>query len=968
MPEEHTSLASSTLSASPHQQYQPHHQQPSILPVPPPARQASAPTGFYMSGEYPQMSGHPPDMGYHTHSGYYDPAYPPPGLYADPSLASGYPPPPISAHVLGQLYDAQQQPTGHLPPVSSSPPPTVPQYVPPPQHQMAPDPIHTQATQNQAHQASGWGWRPPPQFLPPHGPSYPGQAYGPPLRVPPIPNEAGSEGRSSARGSMSTPPGMMRRYEIGERGPGGMGGRDRRRRDRDEDRDGGEDEVISTIFVVGFPDDMTEREFQNIFTFAPGFEAATLKFPSGSRTREPTAALLAELSHLAVLRDSSRTRETSEEHQQQMAQHQAGLEEALAALQMAAGGTASTSTSTTPSGAISLTPAVPSAPTLGGIAAIPTRRQIIGFARFKTRADALQAREQLQGRKIDTLTGASLKAEMAKKNLHTKRATSGEELVGLLLRSGRLAGLVNGVGGDCAGSSRDALQGRDGSRGGMGGYREQQAMSAPSAKEAWDNWPLPPHMATPAHPPLQQPGGPDSGRTRQSTSEDQLLDRYPSSLPSPYLHAPGSAPGGPNSFPPGASTNRPPPSGVPFDPTAHPSYHPADLANPTSPPSSARSPIQPIRPSFSGPSHPVGDSKALLALAEEADELELEMELMTVGEEGTGDGGLEYRLRQAGRGSMGGGYGGFGYAMPGMGGGGRGEMLPTSPTGTSEALSDAGRSMGNPSDQNPPINTLYIGNLPAISPPTHPPNFLEESLRSLFARLPGFKRMSFRQKINGPMCFVEFEDVGYATLAIKENGLVKGGIRLSYSKNSLGQRGQSQPQGLGSSMFGGIAHNVAMAGMSPSPTTTTDPSNHRTDSVNSPSFSSLGLSSSRANDGTTLSPTAQPFMIPTPSLSSGSASNQATSPRSRYFGGSEPRSPGSNFAPGSIQSNIGGLPVPAPGGNGGAGSSAGSSAASPKWTPATVSWLSPGSAGNGYGGGDGFPSSLGGVASTWGSV
>jgi hypothetical protein len=28
--------------------------------------------------------------------------------------------------------------------------------------------------------------------------------------------------------------------------------------------------------------------------------------------------------------------------------------------------------------------------------------------------------------------------------------------------------------------------------------------------------------------------------------------------------------------------------------------------------------------------------------------------------------------------------------------------------------------------------------------------------------------MSFRQKINGPMCFVEFEDVGYATLAIKE--------------------------------------------------------------------------------------------------------------------------------------------------------------------------------------------------------
>lgn len=39
-------------------------------------------------------------------------------------------------------------------------------------------------------------------------------------------------------------------------------------------------EDISTIFVVGFPDDMQEREFQNMFIFSPGFEAATLKIPS----------------------------------------------------------------------------------------------------------------------------------------------------------------------------------------------------------------------------------------------------------------------------------------------------------------------------------------------------------------------------------------------------------------------------------------------------------------------------------------------------------------------------------------------------------------------------------------------------------------------------------------------------------------------------------------------------------------
>jgi hypothetical protein len=39
-------------------------------------------------------------------------------------------------------------------------------------------------------------------------------------------------------------------------------------------------EEISTLFVVGFPENMQEREFQNMFMFSPGFEAATLKVPS----------------------------------------------------------------------------------------------------------------------------------------------------------------------------------------------------------------------------------------------------------------------------------------------------------------------------------------------------------------------------------------------------------------------------------------------------------------------------------------------------------------------------------------------------------------------------------------------------------------------------------------------------------------------------------------------------------------
>lgn len=55
------------------------------------------------------------------------------------------------------------------------------------------------------------------------------------------------------------------------------------------------------------------------------------------------------------------------------------------------------------------------------IPTMPPRKQIIGFAKFKTRQEALEARDVLQGRRVDIEKGAVLKAEMAKKNLHTKR-------------------------------------------------------------------------------------------------------------------------------------------------------------------------------------------------------------------------------------------------------------------------------------------------------------------------------------------------------------------------------------------------------------------------------------------------------------------------------------------------------------------------------------------------------------------
>ena len=92
----------------------------------------------------------------------------------------------------------------------------------------------------------------------------------------------------------------------------------------------------------------------------------------------------------------------------------------------------------------------------------------------------------------------------------------------------------------------------------------------------------------------------------------------------------------------------------------------------------------------------------------------------------------------------------------------------------------------NPADQNPPCNTLYVGNLPIDTS--------EDELKAIFSKQRGYKRLCFRTKHNGPMCFVEFEDVSFATKALNElyghtlHNSVKGGIRLSFSKNPLGVR------------------------------------------------------------------------------------------------------------------------------------------------------------------------------------
>lgn len=187
--------------------------------------------------------------------------------------------------------------------------------------------------------------------------------------------------------------------------------------------------------------------------------------------------------------------------------------------------------------------------------------------------------------------------------------------------------------------------------------------------------------------------------------------------------------------------------------------------------------------------------------------------------------------------------------------------------------------------------------------------------------------------------------------ADKQNGLVKGGIRLSYSKNSLGQRGQSN-QPFPATSYGGISPRSPPSSIDISHLDTRGPIH---------SFSSLGPSQgSQHRDTTTLSPTAQPFNVPISSIKSSSITSNPISPKSRYF---DPLPSSATSGPRSQDTDPDARPIPITGPAGRISGSPSSPIRSPK---AFSSWVSTGSVGNGYSG-PGFPSSLGGVASTWGS-
>ncbi|SAL95761.1 hypothetical protein [Absidia glauca] len=525
---------------------------------------------------------------------------------------------------------------------------------------------------------------------------------------------------------------------------------------------------VTTIFVVGFPEDMTEREFQNMFMFCRGFEAASLKW------------------HCKDQEDDNSVGSNS------------------------------------------------------------GKKQMIGFARFRTRLEAMEAADILGGKKVDQDKGTVLKAEMAKKNLHVKRgsvaptSTSGLLPATLLQQQHQLPLIGSPTSSTTPpwANSTAIIPGESGSLSSTTGTTNTDSIGE-TANEALS-------LETTDTDPIASTGGRNSlgvgGGTMSLLSKK--LGRYPTTA----ISGISSTSNGPYDA---------------FSPLPSDLLSPADYKTDPFLNDSLVSNNTPATPVFSDSWFGNAQSNSFDGRHRPSDISLMSPPSRHFGSLGGGGGGNNNGMMAFNQAS------GISSSNILMGPSPLSKVnnfanhhppqpqqqyhhpyqmspspfnttndgdpydylsksTPVSndrPFGTSPIFDDMMSSrMGsltmqlntgadlrspsvssnnnnsqqqhyhrpsNPADQNPPCNTLYVGNLP--------PNTNEDELNDLFSKLPGYKRMCFRNKPQGPMCFVEFDDVLLATNALNElqgYGLttsVKGGIRLSFSKNPLFIKGPGGP-------------------------------------------------------------------------------------------------------------------------------------------------------------------------------
>ncbi|KAF9436465.1 hypothetical protein BGZ76_003896 [Entomortierella beljakovae] len=461
-------------------------------------------------------------------------------------------------------------------------------------------------------------------------------------------------------------------------------------------------EEISTIFVVGFPEDMQEREFQNMFVFTPGFEAATLKIPHKDQQEDDALTL--------------------------------------------------------------------------GVNGVNPRKQIIGFAKFRSHQEALQAISVLSGRRVDAEKGSQLKAEMAKKNLHTRRGLSNE-----LVATPGPGVTSSAVAPTPIGSTSINPVNINGKKA-PHPLQHRNSLAGSAAYDAFHSVPCSPALPSDLLSPNDYASSYDfyadvyapsnlsnlsfaesfGGRLQQQQQQQQQSQQQ-SELSSSFL-------GRQSTY----DMNR-------VDPLSMGSF--SNNIN-----GLAGSFSNSISSSFTNRNIGLTGSQRF-----NKNFLEVDAETPTST--------MSYLSKSIPAHTERGFNNGLfnNDEMPNT----RFQGLPIN-TATAAALAGSSlpspsvaspgfRTPINPGDQNPPCNTLYVGNLPM--------NTSEEELRTLFSRCVGYRRMCFRTKANGPMCFVEFENVECATQALNDlygnplSNSVKGGIRLSFSKNPLGVR-NSQPSSL----------------------------------------------------------------------------------------------------------------------------------------------------------------------------
>lgn len=432
--------------------------------------------------------------------------------------------------------------------------------------------------------------------------------------------------------------------------------------------------------------------------------------------------------------------------------------------------------------------------TNNGGSSLQSRKQIIGFAKFRTRQEALEARDVLHGRRVDIEKGSVLKAEMAKKNLHTKRgvgslqgpptagnATNANNINGLAA-SGMLSPDNHALGSAAGVSNATGLtNAMDPPSSGVPGY---SGLTTSRVNDT-DPFKVTHPVVNPV--PTFQPQGPMAALI----SNIGMPPHDPSAiLPRDLLYSPGlSNIWTQNDHSPVSAQNEQPTlhSGPGESYVRHRNGQLDGKTGALSPPSMGSSLSSlPPRPassvnSSSPPATSCTSNDTEVGAGYNSDystrsfSPNESMANSLVGGMQSPDSNMDAmsKVMQIMQGASMVHVGSVGGLVGSPGDPTHTESLPPSVGRQMQALSNhggesvrtssdssTGSRRNNTADQNPPINTLYVGNLPSSQAPQS--KYLEEALLTLFSRCPGYRKLCFRQKTNGPMCFVEVcEQIAY---------------------------------------------------------------------------------------------------------------------------------------------------------------------------------------------------------------